>query len=668
VNDAGLDYRAGLTQLRALSVVLVLLFHAGIIDSGYIGVDVFFVLSGFLISSILWDKMASDRPTRQVLVQFYGRRCRRILPLSLLVLAVTAVASHFFFETLVDDWVAAGRAAAVWSENWFLIAKSNDYFSPEGTNPFQQYWSLAIEEQFYVVLPLLMALLLLVLRPLSDRAKLLALAAMAGAGVIAALASYSVLDLSVSEFYYSSFGRSYQLLTGVAVMALCRRFALRDDRRWLVALGAAGLVLAAVLELPVVWTGVLATGCAALCVLSSRAVLFESRWLERVGVWSYGIYLWHFPINAYLTNERLGTSPVTVFVATFAASTALAALTYTFFENPIRHLSVPNLTTFTTTAVVIIVIWVALGPLGTPGSPKVYAAGSGQSGERTPLQVADDGTVDLHPTAPSGRLATGDVKRLEGWIPSDETSINRCAVTDVGPSCVDLEGTPKVLLLGDSFANRIYQGLRPLAEEHDWGLGAFARPGCPWMQDVYNAVGDDISDRCARDKHLFEEVVSTVDPDIVVIHSYPYRAANHHMTRVSTGDTMTQEEVAAAADKTIDYLVDAGRTVVFVEPTPYAADDSNVDECLKVATWADQCDFEPIDVDSPLNQAMRARAAQDPKVYFASINDLFCTTQKCSPVLGDTAVMADSTHVSGGIWVKLREVLLLPIEEAIGSS
>jgi hypothetical protein len=189
------------------------------------------------------------------------------------------------------------------------------------------------------------------------------------------------------------------------------------------------------------------------------------------------------------------------------------------------------------------------------------------------------------------------------------------------------------------------------------------------MQDVFNDTRNDFSDRCAQDKHLLSEVVTTVDPDVVVIHSYPYRGKNLHLTRLSTGDTMTQQQVASAANRTIDSFVDAGRKVVFVEPTPYAADGSNVDDCLEVARWADECDFEPIDVDSPLNQAMRARAATDPSVSFVSINDVLCTTQKkCSSVLGDLAVMADSTHVSGGLWVRLRDVLLSPIQDAIDSS
>ena len=214
-------------------------------------------------------------------------------------------------------------------------------------------------------------------------------------------ASYPLLDLSASEFYYSSFGRSYQLLTGVAVMALCRRFGLRDDRRWLAALGAAGLILlAAGPGLTVTQTGIVATVCAAACVLSSRAVLFESRWVERIGVWSFGIYLWHFPISLYLTHEQLGTSPATVFVVTFVTSTALSAFTFRFFEDPIRHVPVPNFATFATTAVVIAGLWGALGLLGTSPAPKVYVAESGPSAERVPLEVGDGEAADLRPVAP----------------------------------------------------------------------------------------------------------------------------------------------------------------------------------------------------------------------------------------------------------------------------
>ena len=164
------------------------------------------------------------------------------------------------------------------------------------------------------------------------------------------------------------------------------------------------------------------------------------------------------------------------------------------------------------------------------------------------------------------------------------------------------------------------------------------------------------------------QVVEDVDPDVVVIHSYPYREANDKMTRVSTGEVLSAEEVADAANETVDYFTEQGIPVVFVEPTTFAADSSNADDCLKLSTWADDCDFEPIDVDSPLDQAMRQRAEDDPAVTFVSINDLLCTESTCSAALGDLAVMGDKTHVSGGTWLKLRNLLLDPIQQAAASS
>ncbi|MEZ5203602.1 MAG: acyltransferase family protein [Acidimicrobiales bacterium] len=668
--DSPFSYRAGLTHLRALSVVMVLLFHAGVVESGYLGVDVFFVLSGFLISNILWESLRTETGSRRVLARFYARRCLRILPLSLFVIAVSAVASHLFFKTLIDDWVTAARAATVWAENWFLIRQSNDYFASQGTNPFQHYWSLAVEEQFYVALPILMVLLFVALRRFSEHTKLVVLAVVSTVGIVAALASYQVFQLSVSEFYYSSLTRSYQLLAGVALMAVGRRFGLRQDRRWLMAAGVVGLaVLGLVLELSVMWTGILATVFAGMCVASSQAVLVDNRWIERVGIWSYGIYLWHFPINEYLANERLHSSPWFVFAVTLAASTALSALTFRFLEDPIRHLKLPTGVTFAATAAVIAALFATLGLLATSTPAPIYADEPGEVDVRAALEVRPDGTVDLGSLAADGRLRASEVERVEGWMDVAGTAVGSCGLRDVHDSCIDLQGAPRVMLLGDSFANRIYQGLRPLAEENGWGLSAYVRPGCPWMRDVFNNIKNDISESCAKTKgdHLFEQVIDSVQPQIVVIHSYPYREANKRMTRASTGEVLSPEEVATAADETIDYLESKGAKVVFAEPTPYAADDTNVDDCLKLSTWADECDFDAIDVDSPLNRAMRQRAEDDPAVWFTSIDPLFCDELRCSSTLGKLAVMGDETHVSGGLWMKLRNVLLAPLAEAIDS-
>ncbi|MCU1371029.1 MAG: hypothetical protein JWO77_2223 [Ilumatobacteraceae bacterium] len=651
-------YRPFLTHLRALSVVLVLLFHAGVVESGYIGVDVFFVLSGYLISNILWEKLSGPERTRHVLGSFYARRCLRILPLSLLVLGVTAIAAHFFFETLIDDWASAGRAALIWSENWFLIREANDYFAPQGTNPFQQYWSLGVEEQFYVVLPLLMLGLLFVLRGWNRRARLIGLAIAAAVGVAASLAAPFVFDLSDSEAYYSSFARSYQLLAGVLIMAAVRVFGLRGDRRWVALVGVAGLiVVGGFLDLSTSTSGLLATACAGLCVLSSQATLVDSRMLERLGLWSYGVYLWHFPISAYLVNETPDVAPWAVFAIVLATSTALAAFTFRFFENPVRHLELPTAATFAGTGIAIAGLWVAMGLLAPPAPATVYASDS--SGTVVPAT-----TVPV-PVRETVHVRTDALRRVEGWMPLADTAVVSCGLADTRDSCIDLEGSPKVMLVGDSFANRIYHGLRPLAEENGWGLSAYARPGCPWMDDVYNDIKNTISEQCARDKHLQSEVIANVAPDVIVIHNYPYRAANKKLTSVSTGKVLTPQEVAEAAEDTIDRFEAAGAKVVVVEPTPFAADERNVDDCLKLATWSDECDFKPIDVRSPLDEAMRRRAADDPDVWFTSINDQLCDAKSCTAVLGDLVAMSDETHVSGGIWVELRGTLLEPIQQAL---
>ncbi|MCR8526351.1 hypothetical protein WB334_25630, partial [Escherichia coli] len=142
-----------------------------------------------------------------------------------------------------------------------------------------------------------------------------------------------------------------------------------------------------VLHLSLIQTGLWATLFAGLCVYSSQAVLVNSKWLERIGFWSYGIYLWHFPISAYLTNEMLDTPPWVAFAVTFAGATALSALTFHFFENPVRHLKLPHAVTFGGTAAVIAACWIALGLLSTPTTAPVYVDEPGQSDARSALPL-----------------------------------------------------------------------------------------------------------------------------------------------------------------------------------------------------------------------------------------------------------------------------------------
>ncbi len=648
-------YREGLTHLRGLAVTLVVLFHAGVVDSGYVGVDVFFVLSGFLIANILWSDANRDQSAGTLLAQFYARRLRRLLPLSLLVLLMSAVAARLWFMTLAEDWGAAGRAAVLWFENWYLIGQANDYFAPEGTNPFQHYWSLGIEEQFYVVLPLLLLAIAALTRSWSEDRRLVAVAGTAALLIVVALGSAWLTNQPTSEFYFSTLTRSYQLMAGVAAMAVARRFRIEGTSRAGALVGTIGIVIVGgVLDLPVVLAGLAATVFAVACVLASRVILLSWPPLEWLGNWSYGIYLWHYIINEYLSNERLGWSPWAIFSVTMVSATALAAITYRFFESPIRRSNVRPTTTFIASGLALAGSWFAVGAIA-------------DSAPAAPANEAENpsGTLSLEPS--EQRVATADLILLPDTVELDHTAIGQCGHADRTTSCVDLDARPLVLLIGDSFANQIYQGVRGAAEDNGWGLAAFTRPGCPWMLDVYTRVGGAFAEDCAADKPIFEEVYDFLQPDVVVVHAYPY-VDSEPLTSVSTEQRLTPADVTQAVNDSLDWFTSRGADVVMFGSTPIPDEASgSVIDCLKVAEWADECAFSPLTGGMTMDDAMQARAAADERVSYVPMMERFCP-DKCPPNAGNVRLYEDNSHVAGGVWYELRDEIAEPLRAAIERS
>jgi peptidoglycan/LPS O-acetylase OafA/YrhL len=210
-------YRPELDGLRSVAVYLVLLFHCGIgaFGGGFIGVDLFFVLSGFLVSHVIWaqvDKEGSSRPGH-LLGWFYARRVRRLLPAAVVVIVVTAAAQLLVAsEPQRVGMVRDGQSALVYLSNWQFIADARDYFAADSVNasPFLHFWSLSIEEQFYVALPLV--LLLLVRLHRHAVAVLLVLVAVVG-GSVALQVWHASSDPTYA--YYATETRIYQLAAGV---------------------------------------------------------------------------------------------------------------------------------------------------------------------------------------------------------------------------------------------------------------------------------------------------------------------------------------------------------------------------------------------------------------------------------------------------------------------
>jgi peptidoglycan/LPS O-acetylase OafA/YrhL len=353
----------GLDGIRALAVSTVIVFHLlpGTLIGGYLGVDIFFVVSGFLITTLLLrERHATGRIS---LRGFWVRRARRLLPaLAVLLLACCAAALFVGGDVLVGLGTQV-LAAVTFSSNWVFIAQGASYFDDTLPELFRNLWSLAVEEQFYIVWPLLVVLVLVRIPRWS---RLVLIGALAIASAVWMGLSYSPVD--PTRVYYGTDTHAFGLAVGafLAVLALGRGVGAVGDAptgltsrpaRW--ALGLTGtLAIAALVALSVLMSGdldiVYRGGLAAVAILTAVAIaallvpgsllaraldLAPIRW---VGLRSYGLYLWHWPVfvlvsASYPVGPREGVDAIIRGAIAFAITVIAAALSYRFIEQPIRR-------------------------------------------------------------------------------------------------------------------------------------------------------------------------------------------------------------------------------------------------------------------------------------------------------------------------------------------
>lgn len=350
---------AGLDGLRAIAVGLVLIYHlfpgAGL-PGGFVGVDVFFVVSGFLITSLLLRP--SRHTVRHRLVDFWRRRARRLLPALALMLTVCATAAWLIGG---DVLVGIGRqllGASTFSYNWVSLAGGADYFTATEPELFRNVWSLAVEEQFYLLWPLLLPVLLRMLRVRWLLVAFALLAAVASTWWMSALVSAG----GVTRAYFGTDSHAFGLLLGIALA-----FGLRNmpQREWMrsrtVRLGGVGigmlglaLILTAAVhpDLAAAFPGSLLLASVG-ALLAIMAGVLPGSWFGRaidvqplrwIGDRSYGIYLWHWPMLVLIAAASgLGVSgsvdevPVWAGALALVLSLVVAAASYRFVETPLRR-------------------------------------------------------------------------------------------------------------------------------------------------------------------------------------------------------------------------------------------------------------------------------------------------------------------------------------------
>ncbi|WP_399880997.1 acyltransferase family protein [Streptomyces sp. BBFR51] len=340
---------APLDGLRGLAVLGVLFFHAGHFDGGFLGVDLFFVLSGFLITGLLL-KEARARGGRIDLLAFWGRRARRLLPALAVVLAGTlllvwALGPPNLLRYALDDgpWVAANLA------NWHFVADRVGYWDSADTRVFSHLWSIAVEEQFYVVWPLVLCL---VARG-RDAGRRVAAVAVAGAVVSLVLMVLLTTPADTTRVYEGTDTRAFSLLLGALaatppVTRLLSRAGERAAGRWSLALACAigaYWITADGQDSPSLFYGGLflhALAAALLIACLARAPrtpagrFLAAAPLRRLGLVSYSLYLWHWPVYLLLSEERLGLQGAPRTAVLLAVSVALAWLSKVLVEDPVR--------------------------------------------------------------------------------------------------------------------------------------------------------------------------------------------------------------------------------------------------------------------------------------------------------------------------------------------
>jgi peptidoglycan/LPS O-acetylase OafA/YrhL len=652
--------------LRAFAVLAVVANHAWDWPrGGFVGVDVFFVISGFLITGLLLRE--HDRTGHISFSGFYRRRVKRIMPASVLVLLVTVAASWFVFNPA--RWLATG-VDAVWAllfaANWRFALQSTDYFAHDRpVSPLQHYWSLGVEEQFYVVWPWLMLLVLVLLARVAGRARPRVVLAVLIAAISVASFVWALHDAQVapSRAYFSTFSRAWELGLGALLAVAAPLVGMLPDRirpvlSWL---GLAGMVAGVLLVRP----GAFSAPEAALPVLSTGLVIAAGTGIQQqrllfpltnrvagyLGDISFSLYLWHFPVLVLGRAILGGGFLVGLFLV--ALSTVAAVYAYHLVEDPLRRSSwlMPRpdkprrghrrrsrrsgtsrlspayqRTALSLLALVTaVLVGVALQPRATTTTATPVVPVSLPSGTTSAPATAQDqlqGQIAQALTATAWPTLSPSMNSvMSGPLGPDD--VHACGAADTIDEKSCTFGDPKarhtIVVVGNSVAV-VYADLlrKVVGNDNGWNVVSYGQYGCGFRDmKVVPAPADSLKS-CDQRPDEAVAAINRLQPDVVVV----------------SGGTGT----VAAAEAELRKITAKSKLVLL--PGPPA--DKDVNDCYSKVSKPADCVSEP----EPGWGSSESKIANDLGGVYVDPRRWFCVEDRCPAFVGTTPVKLDRFHLT----------------------
>ena len=677
--DGRAPFRPDIEGLRAIAVLLVLAYHARIpgFTGGYIGVDVFYVVSGFLITGLIIRELQAtgrvDLPT------FYTRRARRLLPAALVVIALTVIASAIVLPPLrVPDVAGDGAAAALYVSNIRFAAQATDYLQAElDPSPLLHFWSLGVEEQFYLFWP---ALLFLASRRRFDPRRLGLVVAVVAIASFGLGLAWTSTDAPLAFFLLPA--RAWELAVGAGLALGVAHLARLPTTVATIAvglgvalIGIGGVMFDTATPFPGT-AAVLPVAGAALVIagglpqplnpLSCLVAIAPMRWIGGI---SYSLYLWHWPLLV-LPAAAVGSAlPGPVRLGLVGVTFVLAEASRRFIEDPIRHGRAARIRPSRSLAAAgvasLVVAGVSLsagmiaGPRPALAAPVRDVTLDLPSPRPTVTASAEPGSSQGSPSpAPAPTMA----QTPSGPVPDDLVPSLATVREDIPVIYADgchaewRETTPRdcvygdasagttVVLIGDSHAAHWFPTFQRLADERDWRLVSLTKSACPVADlPVYNTGLKREYVECDQWRAAVIDRIAKERPSMVVISDS--RTGQFWVDGAAVPAGEREDLWAAGLERSIREIEPLTDDVVVIGDTPRPGSDvpvclsDNLDDALACATPVEKA------VGAKRMATERAVAA-DTGAAFLDPTSWVCPTSPCPAVIGNVLVYRDGSHMT----------------------